>query len=365
MKAFTLYFMLAFVPLSLLAQDRAIFRIREGESGFYWKQEYNAYHKLGFESELPKDAVLYGNDFYGDAYLVLSYDNNEIYMPPYEVESIHKEGEFASSILSDHDPEHSIWVPYYYLETLSTGNRDIIYQNEKEIYAGIVGFDPGKEHWSKYFQLRRALTLYQHGLLMDGYCLFIDQIKKTGKGYTLTVIRPVLSNDTHTLSKEVMVYKLQGIDREQFFALELIIDGDYMEIKENNITVAKIVLVTQNFCGTISDLVRGYALDEMGPHDLKDTDWPRRADGSMDYPPPLDMSNYKQTHRVQDNLRLRDTELPKQETANSQTVSSETVQEVVTVSWGKKPPFFLIVGGITVILIGGIVAFLIIRKRGV
>jgi hypothetical protein len=35
--------------------------------------------------------------------------------------------------------------------------------------------------------------------------------------------------------------------------------------------------------------------------------WPRRADGAMDYPPPLDMSGYKPTHRTIDKLRLRDT----------------------------------------------------------
>ncbi|MDR2922993.1 MAG: SH3 domain-containing protein, partial [Treponema sp.] len=41
--------------------------------------------------------------------------------------------------------------------------------------------------------------------------------------------------------------------------------------------------------------------------DLTNVPWPRRADGTMDYPPPLDMSHYLPTHRTLDNLRLRGT----------------------------------------------------------
>ncbi len=40
--------------------------------------------------------------------------------------------------------------------------------------------------------------------------------------------------------------------------------------------------------------------------DISNITWPRRANGTMDYPPPTGMSNYKTTHHTTDNLRLRD-----------------------------------------------------------
>ena len=80
------------------------------------------------------------------------------------------------------------------------------------------------------------------------------------------------------------------------------IDGDYLDVFVNNDRekLTTLIGVDANFIIAIRDFFHE------NKNDFSRITWPRRADGTMDYPPPLNMSTYRRTHRVTDNLRLRD-----------------------------------------------------------
>jgi hypothetical protein len=70
--------------------------------------------------------------------------------------------------------------------------------------------------------------------------------------------------------------------------------------KDTNTLVDTFVFTSVEFKTQLENLIQG------NPVDLSRITWPRRADGSMDYPPPLDMSRYSASHKTNDRLRLRD-----------------------------------------------------------
>ncbi|MDR0321600.1 MAG: SH3 domain-containing protein [Treponema sp.] len=80
------------------------------------------------------------------------------------------------------------------------------------------------------------------------------------------------------------------------------IDGDYMDVflDDNPVKICTLIGVDDYFMNVVTGIVQGEYVD------LTRIIWPRRADGSMDYPPPLNMSNYIATHRTTDSLRLQD-----------------------------------------------------------
>jgi hypothetical protein len=71
---------------------------------------------------------------------------------------------------------------------------------------------------------------------------------------------------------------------------------------EDKTLFTQFVRVNGGFVEALLDLIDDDTFD-----DRLITFWPRRANGSMDYPSPLDMSDYKPTHRTFDSLRIRDT----------------------------------------------------------
>jgi len=125
------------------------------------------------------------------------------------------------------------------------------------------------------------------------------------------------------------------------FTLKL--DGDYMDIiiDDDSQAIATLVGVDAYFQREVINFFRDETVN------LSRITWPRRAEGTMDYPPPIDMSSYRPTHRVTENLRLRDssntsslivttlqkdTEVQVIETGTSSTIHNITAPWVLIIS---------------------------------
>ena len=79
----------------------------------------------------------------------------------------------------------------------------------------------------------------------------------------------------------------------------MFLDGDYLDISINDMEIFTLVVLYDEMEHQINNLMKNDTCD------LSNIPWPRRADGSMDYPPLVDMSAYQTTHRTIDRLRLR------------------------------------------------------------
>jgi len=118
-------------------------------------------------------------------------------------------------------------------------------------------------------------------------------------------------------------------------------DGDYMDVYLDNIN-NKFATFTKVDIAFLEELEILVKKNNININRL--IHWPRRADGTMDYPPPLDMSRYAPAHRVTENLRLRDssntsslivTTLPKDtEVQIIETGANATINNI-TASWVK------------------------------
>jgi hypothetical protein len=133
--------------------------------------------------------------------------------------------------------------------------------------------------------------------------------------------------------------------------LLLYVDGEYINMYINDISqkFGTLVRVKEEFIKQYEDLM------ETNICDLIDVIWPRRADGSMDYPPP------KLTQAVpeQPETAVTDTTLAEYEDAAAVTPGSETVAQQP----GTALPLVIVLAVAGTAIAAGVVVFLIRRKR--
>jgi len=120
-------------------------------------------------------------------------------------------------------------------------------------------------------------------------------------------------------------------------------DGDYMDVfvDDDMESIATLIGVEDNILVAVDNFFRGVEVDLSSI-----TSWPRRADGSMDFPPP-DGIAFMATHRTSDRLRVRespdtasqiittlnaDTEVWVRETGPTETIGGITAPWVMVVS---------------------------------
>ncbi len=209
------------------------------------------------------------------------------------------------------------WIISYYLNVLRTGNRDAFFKYERpwmEHTFELIASDQQTNipyTWDRWFEemdiLRvESLIFNTAGLIIGGFqrcSFFMHTITPFESGYRITV-----SSD-RSFTREVNIpfetrLPFPRYSERKVFDLIFIPDGDYMDVylDSKDTKLASFAKVDSVFITEIENLFRTNTYDIS-----KLTSWPRRANGSMDYPPSVDMSSYKTTHHTTDNLRLRDT----------------------------------------------------------
>ncbi len=203
------------------------------------------------------------------------------------------------------------WIISYYLDALRTGSRETFFKYERpwmEYWFELIAND---EHstpftWMRWFEEKaihlESLVFNTAGLTMGGFevCpFFVHTITPFENGYRITV-----SADDNFIDIPAEIrLPFPRYSERKVFDLIFIPDGDYMDVYLDSPAnkLASFAKVDSVFITEIENLFRSNTYDTS-----KITSWPRRANGTMDYPPPVDMSNYQTTHHTTDNLRLRD-----------------------------------------------------------
>jgi hypothetical protein len=201
---------------------------------------------------------------------------------------------------------NEMWVPAYYCDVLIGENRNKLI----EIHQGLKyvnDISTGEMYWydSVEADIHNGKTMFYNAVIKLGLDthFFVKNIIKTEYGYRVDCIEPTRDERfpyiCFTESEFWNRYKPGDA-----MTLFLYLDGDYLDIYVDgrDILLGNFVKVGREFIRQYQSLIKTNTCDLS-----KITSWPRRADGSMDYPPPLNMSNYVATHQTLDNLRLRDT----------------------------------------------------------
>ena len=222
---------------------------------------------------------------------------------------------FHNSFLTSIDPQAEIWVLPYFLEVLRNGDKQVVVQHEQ----GWIAFAEEGEHdsWYRDFQISsRSLTVTQATISIGGLRedqFWVRQINRISNGYRVTVTWNTRSafyyNPRHRNSK----INLPTRNETPVFDFHFIFDGDYLDMYYSTDSDGSEKIFSASFIRVDSEMERQINSIIENPTGLpipffpeRFTFWPRRADGRMEIPPPVNMSGFQATHTTTARLNVRD-----------------------------------------------------------
>jgi hypothetical protein len=207
---------------------------------------------------------------------------------------------FDTTWLTDFDnPDRSRWVLDYYLPVLVSNDRYAFYKYEESYIDRWEEYqkdDPFMGNWYDWYdsdglteenyiyKMHDSLQITQTSITMGGLeggqSFWITNIVRYENGVKITLVDDD-DNIYPYLSNEVIPYPIDGSS----FDVILVRDGDYLEMYLDTMDnhLATFVMVDKAFS---IEIVRLLLTNECNFSHI--TSWPRRADGSTDYPPPAE-----------------------------------------------------------------------------
>jgi len=216
------------------------------------------------------------------------------------------------------------WVISYYLDALRTQDRDTFLKYERpwidarmemirrnidrgEALRGDMWYNQDYFFSAGGLVFLESLVFFDAVIIMGGFdtsVFFINNITPFYAGYKIN-----MSGDRRFALPEfvgndpAIRLPFPLWEDRQSFDMIFIPDGDYMDVYLDSLdnhfaTFAKVDAVILE---ELERLVRTNTVDLS-----RITTWPRRADGSMDFPPLIDISYFQASHTTTARLRLRD-----------------------------------------------------------
>jgi hypothetical protein len=236
---------------------------------------------------------------------------------------VNTEDIFGKEIFIDYPPDISgdypyfldigdvkeMWVPGYYCYVLKSKDRETLlkFNSTVEVLDNPIG---GLDWYNDYRAgiINGRCMFYNAAIMIgEGTHLLVKNIKKTDYGYTVNCVESA-SDYRDKEGKYITLHKVFQ-DTSEFWnkynpgdemTLYLYLDGDYMDIYVDgkDMHLGTIVKVKKEFIEEYQSLIRKNTCDLS-----RITSWPRRADGSMDYPSSVsatDINNMEETENYDD-----------------------------------------------------------------
>jgi hypothetical protein len=171
----------------------------------------------------------------------------------------------------------------YCCDILRSGNRETVFSHEpyyrehqsyfEDAYMRrIYWYERYNENWCSFFVFNAVLSFgYRRQLI-------INNIKKTEYGYKVRCKESAWNNMP---TEKIPTLEWGVIQNHEEFDLLIYFNGDYIDLYADNTEnkIATFVSVSDEFVIQFNSLIKTNTCD------LTNVQWPRRADGSMDYPP--------------------------------------------------------------------------------
>ncbi|MDC7219530.1 MAG: hypothetical protein PQJ59_06285, partial [Spirochaetales bacterium] len=134
-------------------------------------------------------------------------------------------------------------------------------------------------------------------LNLFGFGLSIKNISEIENGYQITAR---FDDNWWKKGQYEIDLDFQDYTDQDYFDIELIPDGEYLDFYLDNQLLASVMFVEDDFFNQLINL------SEEKPLDFSQVIWPTRADGSMDYPVPSDilLLNFIPTHKTIGEVQL-------------------------------------------------------------
>jgi hypothetical protein len=210
---------------------------------------------------------------------------------------------FGYDILAD---RNNILVSYT-VDVLRSGNRETMFLYETHFrdrpYRSCDAY-LRDIYWYEEFYSNDARFFVFNSMLGFGYRwqLIAHNIEKTEHGY---IVRCKNSSGNHNrmAAGVVIIPKLDWslTEGKQYFYLLIHIDGDYIDLYIDSVEnkLGTFVNVSDEFVYQFDRLINTNTVDLS-----RITTWPRRADGTMDFPPPVVSSNAPAQQVVDESIEI-------------------------------------------------------------
>jgi len=276
---------------SLDVSRDAAFEVEEGTRVSYVERP-----SLALRTTVSDERIISGGFVYNNTPYII---NSADLIPANTVDT------FYPSFISDlNSSDRKVWVPSWYAKVLQSMDRNTIlsiapyWEHEYDPWWMITGRQEWYESFYGRFPINEFLISNSALIINQFIRILIRNIRKVENGYAVTV----------SFAWENWVYHKNSlnwdrVDGKEFFDMILIVDGDYMDVylEDTEHKLETFMLADRVFLNEMRSLVRDNTADLS-----RITSWPRRANGTMDYPPPVDMSGFHATHTTTDRLRVRD-----------------------------------------------------------
>jgi len=196
----------------------------------------------------------------------------------------------------------------------------------------IYWYEEYDSNWSRFFVFNSILSFgYRRGLI-------VNNIEKTEYGYKV-ICKESTSNNSPDF--KVPTLEWNNIKGKKEFTLFIYIDSDYIDLYVDNTTnkVGTFVFVSNEFVNQFNNLIKTNTCD------LANVQWPRRANGNMDYP--SDQQAIEKTVFF---------------TSDTEDQESEIFQNNLETSLFPTWTWITIIG-VSIVVVGGGMAFFIIRRK--
>jgi hypothetical protein len=264
----------------------------------------------------------------------------------YDLESRHILG--SQRIIGD---VNEMWVPSYYCDVLIGKNRDRLI----EIHKGLDDFNYSAAETSYYWydnnlaDIQNGRAMFYNAVIRLGIGTHfaVKNISKTTYGYKVDCIESLHDGRSDgRVPSEVFTKSLFWEKYKPGDAMTLLIylDGDYMDIyvDSKEILFGTFVKVKREFIKQYQSLIKTDTCD------LTNVQWPRRADGSMDYTLPNTSNNTPNRQTIE--------EINNDEPYEGINAKNDAERHFPLWAW------FAIIGGAAVV-VGGCAAFFIIKRK--
>jgi len=312
---------------------------------------------------LEKDSIVTGNNYIGYSQaltddftfslsIILLIDGGEYLADAEKLISLYAHDAFASDIAINHSRENKeLWVPSYYADVLNSRKRDTLigFESSWLPWESIDDFTGEVlENWHTRYNINYngEVMFYNAAirLTLNDYCFMVKDIQKTDYGYQLVCIRARYIKGGRILGSN---FNWSYVKDDEYFSLLMVEDGDYLDLYVDNFSqkFGSLIKIRQEFAKQFELLIKTNTCD------LTSVQWPRRADGSIDYPfPTLNaLEEDKQSELIELSVDSIDTENP------------PTAQNSAKISAMPLWAWLVIIGG--VVVVGGVVVFVVRRKK--
>jgi hypothetical protein len=360
----------------LFAEEPLAYKVTETSEAYKQTRKGNDYDIT--VKPLNKGDIIYSNGKAESDYIrstwdyvfmmVLAKPNDEYKIHVKNLSPLNTEDVFGDEIIIDYPPDRDfddgynlspgdvkeMWVPAYYCYVLNSKDRETLleFNSTLEMFNDTRGWG-GTINWyeEEATDIKNGRCMFYNAAIKIGgeeTHFLVRNIKKTEYGYAVNCVESV----SDYRERKYITYYEPFQDTSDFYkkynpgdemTLYLYLDGDYMDIYVDgkDLHLGTIVKVKKEFIEEYQSLIRFNTCDLS-----RITSWPRRADGSMDYPP------------------------PSLTTDTNTTEETENYDDSATAEFAKEKPTnkgsgfkIIMIAGIALLLGGGATAFVVIKRK--